>query len=137
LTFERSLSLANNNLTGPIPSSFQIFPNLTWLDLSNNQLEGGLNHLANNAFLEYLDLSHNSFSTLSVPNGSLANWVPSTFPSLRFFDLRNNSFVFKYLFFCFHFCFIWVAWVARVARVAVVAVVVLDYFDEATVTLRF
>jgi len=57
-----SLSLANNKI-----SSLKAFPTLktlTSLNLSNNSLDGGLDHLAPCAQLKTLDLSNNQFSSV-------------------------------------------------------------------------
>lgn len=55
LTFNRSISFADNNLTGNIPTSFQQL-NLSWLDISNNRLTGGLSNLESSKQLTYLDM---------------------------------------------------------------------------------
>ncbi|TVQ74095.1 MAG: T9SS C-terminal target domain-containing protein [Balneolaceae bacterium] len=82
-TLHPYLSLANNNLTGPIPENMGNFYTLDSLNLSNNQLVGGIEMLAsigradpNNtdvALLEALVLSGNPGLTGSIPTAFMDN----------------------------------------------------------------
>ncbi|PIN16951.1 Leucine-rich repeat protein [Handroanthus impetiginosus] len=86
ISFVSFLSLANNNFSGAIPTSFCNATRLEVLDLSNNNLSGGIPRcLVNNIHnLEVLNLGRNNIS------GN----IPDTFPiscSLNTLDLSENN----------------------------------------------
>ncbi len=82
-TLHPYISLADNNLTGPIPQNFGSFLTLDSLNLSNNQLEGNIDMLVtigradpNNhdvALLEALVLSGNPGLTGQIPPAFMDN----------------------------------------------------------------
>ncbi|PWA39002.1 leucine-rich repeat protein [Artemisia annua] len=79
------LDISNTNISSPMPESFvRSFPNLEWLDVSKNQMQGTLN-LSGIPALYLLDLSSNRFGgeLPDISNGSI----------LGFLDLSNNLFV--------------------------------------------
>lgn len=75
------ISLANNNLNGPVPD-LSALVYLTRLDLSNNYLTGSLPSFSALIHLEYFRLEHNQL-TGSVPN-------LSALTSLLEFNLAEN-----------------------------------------------
>ncbi|KAJ6715601.1 LEUCINE-RICH REPEAT RECEPTOR-LIKE PROTEIN KINASE-RELATED [Salix viminalis] len=98
-----------NSLTGPVPSNLNNLTNVTTLILSNNKLTGPVPNLTGMAYLNYLDLSNNSFdasdlpssfsnlqalTTLMMENTGLEGLVPPALfdiPSLQTLILRNNK----------------------------------------------
>ncbi|KAH9605724.1 hypothetical protein KSS87_002821 [Heliosperma pusillum] len=82
----RKLSLHDNLITGPIPSSLGLLPNLRGLQLFNNRFSGSIPaSLGQCPLLQTLDLSHNSLigsipSTLS--NSSKLFWVNLSYNAL-------------------------------------------------------
>ncbi|GJW97044.1 leucine-rich repeat protein [Tanacetum coccineum] len=80
-----ALDISNTNIFSPIPESFwRSFPNLVYLDMSKNQMQGTLN-LSGFPALISLDLSSNKF------RGNLSYVLNGSFPVLL--DLSNNLFV--------------------------------------------
>ncbi|WOK95895.1 putative leucine-rich repeat receptor-like protein kinase [Canna indica] len=106
----RILRLDNNSLNGSVPSSINSLTNLSVLNLANNNLNGAMPNLTGMDFLNYLDLSNNSFdpseapnwlsglnnlTTLIIESGGLQGQVPQeifSFPQLQEVRLNNNSF---------------------------------------------
>ncbi|MCD7468298.1 putative leucine-rich repeat receptor-like protein kinase imk3 [Datura stramonium] len=81
----RGVYLFNNRLSGSIPASIGRSPLLQTLDLSNNQLTGSISpSLANSTRLYRLNLSHNALSG-SIP----VSFTQS--PSLTFLALEHNN----------------------------------------------
>ncbi|KAG5229408.1 leucine-rich repeat receptor protein [Salix suchowensis] len=98
-----------NSLTGPVPSNLNNLTNVTMMILSNNKLTGPVPNLTGMAYLNYLDLSNNSFdasdlpssfsnlkalTTLVMENTGLEGLIsPALFdiPSLQTLILRNNK----------------------------------------------
>ncbi|KAB5574526.1 hypothetical protein DKX38_001720 [Salix brachista] len=98
-----------NSLTGPVPSNLNNLTNVTTLILSNNKLTGPVPNLTGMAYLNYLDLSNNSFdaselpssfsnlqalTTLMMENTGLEGLIPPALfdiPSLQTLILRNNK----------------------------------------------
>lgn len=81
----RGVYLFNNRLSGSIPPSIGRSPLLQTLDLSNNQLSGTISpSLANSTRLYRLNLSHNALSG-SIP----VSFTQS--PSLTFLALEHNN----------------------------------------------
>nr|GEU42981.1 putative leucine-rich repeat protein, plant-type [Tanacetum cinerariifolium] len=79
------LDISNTNILSPIPESFwRSFPNLVYLDMSKNHMQGMLN-LSGFPALISLDLSSNKF------RGNLSYVLNGSFPVLL--DLSNNLFV--------------------------------------------
>eukprot|EP01117_Protostelium_nocturnum_P000457 TRINITY_DN1052_c0_g1_i1.p1 TRINITY_DN1052_c0_g1~~TRINITY_DN1052_c0_g1_i1.p1 ORF type:complete len:1229 (+),score=344.14 TRINITY_DN1052_c0_g1_i1:112-3798(+) len=78
----RTMVLAHNRLTGPFPS----IPTLTFLNVQNNSLSGGVDFLTTNLVIQFLDLSHNNFSGV-VPYNLIA---AST--EISHIALNNNNF---------------------------------------------
>ena len=78
------LNLASNDLTGKIPDSMGLLPNLMFLHLDRNRYFGGIpTSLLNNNNLVLLDLQGNNFS------GSLPNRMGQKIKALA---LRSNQF---------------------------------------------
>ncbi|KAJ9141266.1 hypothetical protein P3X46_031819 [Hevea brasiliensis] len=65
-----------NSLIGPVPSNLNVLTNVSELFLSNNGLTGPLPNLTGMSFLNYLDISNNSFDASDFPR-----WI-STLQSL-------------------------------------------------------
>ncbi|CAK9253836.1 unnamed protein product [Sphagnum jensenii] len=84
-----SLDLSNNNLTGALPdsSSLASLHNLSFFDVSNNDLRGPIpSQLFSLPALQSLDLSHNSF------NGSIPTALNlSSSSQLQNLDLSDNQ----------------------------------------------
>ncbi|KAH6787019.1 hypothetical protein C2S52_006571 [Perilla frutescens var. hirtella] len=80
------LSLANNSLSGSIPTSLCNATDLSFLDLSLNKLSGDIPPclLENNLHLEVFNLGRNNISGHIPDNFSLSC-------RLRSFDLKNNN----------------------------------------------
>lgn len=101
-----TISLANNNLVGTIPSSISNLTSLTQFHAYSNSLSGSIPSLASNTALQLLDL-HNNQLTGSVPSlttntnllqflvgtNQLTGSIPSlaTNTSLSLFDVRDNQ----------------------------------------------
>lgn len=86
LTMLMKLSLANNSITGQIPSNIGDIPQLEFLNLSNNLFFGPLpNGIGNLKGLQKLDLSGNNFSG-PIPSSL------SGLASVQSLDLSRNSF---------------------------------------------
>ncbi|KAL1221332.1 Receptor-like protein 30 [Cardamine amara subsp. amara] len=102
------LDLHNNSFIGPIPISISHLVNLSYLDLSNNDLEGTVPSCLWS--LTVMKLSHNSFSSFRKPSkvldqaemrvlgldsnsfhGPFPHWI-CKLSSLQLLDLSNNSF---------------------------------------------
>ncbi|KAJ6812306.1 putative inactive leucine-rich repeat receptor-like protein kinase [Iris pallida] len=82
-----SLSLSDNNLSGPLPPGLSLLPRLRVLDLSKNSLSGRLpEDLGSLPSLRSLDLSHNALSG-PIPDSLFSG---STCSSLRFLALAAN-----------------------------------------------
>ncbi|XP_047969702.1 calmodulin-binding receptor kinase CaMRLK [Salvia hispanica] len=83
----RSLDLSSNRLTGSLPPSLFLLPNLTQINLSNNRLGGaaGLPKPAslNSSPLQKIDLSFNRFRNFTYL---------SNFPNLTSLNLSGNDF---------------------------------------------
>lgn len=79
-----NLQLADNNLTGQLPS-FEGLPNLEVLTLSSNDLTGTLENLSVLSYLERLDVSRNDFT------GDVS-WLSGT-TSLRNLNLSKNKLI--------------------------------------------
>ncbi|CAN1813391.1 Receptor-like protein 7 [Linum perenne] len=84
LTLLDTLDLSNNHLQGPIPRSIFELPSLGILSLSSNRFRGSVQlswiHTPQN--LTWLDLSYNNLTV----DASINN---STFPHLQFLELRS------------------------------------------------
>ncbi|KAL6660609.1 hypothetical protein ACP70R_001644 [Stipagrostis hirtigluma subsp. patula] len=80
----RWLSLANNEFTGPIPSSIATTPMLKELSLSNNHFQGRLPDFKQND-LQVVDVSYNNLS------GPIPSSI-ATAPMLNWLSLSNNHF---------------------------------------------
>ncbi len=79
------LELADNGLTGSIPTALGSLTTLEWLHLSSNELSGSIpGALGNLANLEVLRLSRNELS------GSVPGWL-GNMPSLRVLYLLGNE----------------------------------------------
>ncbi|XP_044960710.1 probable inactive leucine-rich repeat receptor kinase XIAO [Hordeum vulgare subsp. vulgare] len=83
----RLLSLAGNQLTGPVPESLAGLPELHTLDLGNNRLEGAIPSgllLPSSPSLKVLILANNV---------GLSGQIPDQFPSSQLFhvDLSHNA----------------------------------------------
>ncbi|PWA41911.1 hypothetical protein CTI12_AA538010 [Artemisia annua] len=79
------LDISNADISSPIPESFwRSFPNLEYLDMSKNQMQGTLN-LSGIPALEFLYLSSNRFG------GKLPDIING--PILKVLDLSGNLFV--------------------------------------------
>ncbi|VFQ86488.1 unnamed protein product [Cuscuta campestris] len=101
------LSMAGNQLTGPIPLSIASLTSLTKLDLSLNQLSGEIPDLSRLTTLQEVDLAGNSLtgaipptitgltnlSTLDLSENQLSGEIPDLSPlaSLKNLYTRNNS----------------------------------------------
>ena len=99
-----SLALCQNSLSGSIPDISPYFPNLQWLDLSNNQLQDQIPDFNLPQFTNLYLYSNNLRSTLPsfslLPNlweldlhsnfltGSIPSW---NFQSLTLLDLSQNA----------------------------------------------
>ncbi|GJW86921.1 leucine-rich repeat protein [Tanacetum coccineum] len=80
------LDISNTNISSPIPESFwRSVPNLTYLDMSKNQMQCTLNLSGMSALIIVLDLSSNRFG------GKLPDILNGSFP--LFLDLSNNLFM--------------------------------------------
>ncbi|KAK9805610.1 hypothetical protein WJX72_007771 [[Myrmecia] bisecta] len=111
MTQLRGLWIQNSNVSGPLPPSLFLLPNLHQLHLSGNMLTGTLPSIAttlalkeldlasnrlhgtlpsdwvDNAHIRFLDLSANFFEgTIPPPNGDTANY------HVESIDLRSNQF---------------------------------------------
>ncbi|KAH7845177.1 hypothetical protein Vadar_010168 [Vaccinium darrowii] len=110
----RELSLNNNQLTGPFPTSFQqVLPNLGVLNLHGNRISGMLPDLTMSQSLTFIDLGDNSLNgTIDKSVGQLSrlehldvSWNSlegvifeahfSNLSSLKFLDFSFNSLVFN------------------------------------------
>ncbi|KAH7840886.1 hypothetical protein Vadar_022963 [Vaccinium darrowii] len=110
----RELSLYNNQLTGPFPTSFQqVLPHLGALNLHGNRISGMLPDLTVSQSLMFLDLEDNSLNgTIDKSVGQLSrlthldiSWNSledviseahfSNLSSLKFLDFSFNSLVFN------------------------------------------
>ncbi|KAB5574527.1 hypothetical protein DKX38_001721 [Salix brachista] len=98
-----------NSLTGPVPSNLNNLTSVRTLILSNNKLTGPVPNLTGMAYLNYLDLSNNSFdasefpssfsnlqalTTLVMENTGLEGLIPPALfdiSSLQTLILRNNK----------------------------------------------
>ncbi|KAJ9540630.1 hypothetical protein OSB04_027136 [Centaurea solstitialis] len=81
------LDISNTKISAPMPRSFwSSFPNLTYLDMSQNHFQGTLGSIP--ATLNVLDLSSNKFT------GNLPDFSPNFSDgfSAYLLDLSNNSF---------------------------------------------
>ncbi|KAL8238972.1 hypothetical protein R6Q59_015539 [Mikania micrantha] len=93
----RRLDISNTGISSPMPpdSFWRSFPNLTYLDMSQNHFRGTLN-LIFPTTLDVLDLSSNQF-TGTLPSLSSGSLMPG------YLDLSNNSFMGSlHLFLCFN-----------------------------------
>jgi Leucine-rich repeat (LRR) protein len=82
------LNLANNNLSGEIPSSVGSLFSLQTLSLNKNSLYGELPmSLKNCSMLKFLDLSRNQLS------GEIPAWIGESLSSLMFLSLQSNEFI--------------------------------------------
>jgi hypothetical protein len=82
------LNLANNNLSGKIPSSVGSLFLLQTLSLHNNKLYGELPvSLKNCSMLKFLDLGENRLS------GEIPAWIGESLSSLMFLSLQSNEFI--------------------------------------------
>ncbi|KAK9049101.1 hypothetical protein SSX86_031933 [Deinandra increscens subsp. villosa] len=80
-----SLNLANNNLTGNLPYSISLMFNLNYMNLSHNTLAQNVGDIFNNlTSLTTLDLSYNNFT------GDLPNSL-SSLSSISTFHVQNNQ----------------------------------------------
>lgn len=81
------LRLSKNNFTGPAPL-FQVSKNLTYLDLSYNDLNGSIppTYLQGLQNLDSIKLHHNSFS------GSIPSSLANTSSGVQELDLSSNHF---------------------------------------------
>ena len=80
----RYLALVNANLVGPVPTSFKDLTKMTGLDLSNNQMTGGIDFTKDYTKIQRLALANNGFS------GDLDElWTKTT---LKFIILGDNQF---------------------------------------------
>ncbi|XP_031274243.1 probable leucine-rich repeat receptor-like protein kinase At5g49770 [Pistacia vera] len=104
------LRLDGNALAGEVPSNLNNLTSINELNLANNELTGPFPDLSLMNYLNYVDLSNNSFdpsdapswfstlpslTTLIVEHGSLRGLVPDklfSFPFIQQVKLRNNSF---------------------------------------------
>ncbi|KAJ6715602.1 LEUCINE-RICH REPEAT-CONTAINING PROTEIN [Salix viminalis] len=64
----KAVRFEGNSLTGPVPSNLNNLTNVTTLILSNNKLTGPVPNLTGMAYLNYLDLSNNSFDASQFPS---------------------------------------------------------------------
>ncbi|XP_030963302.1 receptor-like protein 15 [Quercus lobata] len=82
------IDISNNYLQGPIPTNLGlIFPNLEILNMSKNEFQGSIpSSFGNLVFLWYLDLSGNNFSG-TIP----MHFIMGCY-KLEFLILSNNSF---------------------------------------------
>ncbi|CAI9086835.1 OLC1v1020754C1 [Oldenlandia corymbosa var. corymbosa] len=80
-----SLNLANNNLTGSLPYSLTSMPALNYLNVSHNSLSQGIGDIfSNHSNLATLDLSANNFSGDLPPSFSLLSNLSTLY-------LQNNQ----------------------------------------------
>ncbi|KAF6150138.1 hypothetical protein GIB67_023093 [Kingdonia uniflora] len=104
------LQLDRNSLTGQVPSNLRNLTRLNELHLANNQLTGTIPDLTGMSFLNYVDLSNNSFDpsgapdwfstlesliTLVIENGKLQGHVPGklfSLPQIYQVKLKGNQF---------------------------------------------
>ncbi|XP_058075189.1 leucine-rich repeat receptor protein kinase HPCA1-like [Magnolia sinica] len=104
------LRLDRNSLNGPTPENLNNLTKINELHLANNQLTGPVPDLTGMTYLNYVDLSNNSFdaseaptwfsniqtlTTLVMEYGTLQGQVPLklfSFPQLQQVKLKNNSF---------------------------------------------
>ncbi|KAL1155494.1 hypothetical protein V6Z11_A08G028100, partial [Gossypium hirsutum] len=88
----QEVHLRYNNIGGPIPDSFFDLVNLTWLDLSSNNLSGVIKSdmLSKLTSLEVLDVSNNTYNVNF--SGCSVRQFPSFFrtSNLESLDLSNN-----------------------------------------------
>ncbi len=105
-THVATISLANNNLVGAIPSSISNLTSLTQFHAYSNTLSGSIPSIASNTALQLFDL-HNNQLTGSIPSlttntnlsqffvgtNQLTGSIPSltTNTSLSLFDVRDNQ----------------------------------------------
>lgn len=100
--------LDKNSLTGSVPSNINSLTNVNEMFLSNNRLTGPIPNLTGMNFLNYLDLSGNSFDQSNIPSWfstlqslttlkmrytNLVGELPAAFfsiPQLQNVDLSNN-----------------------------------------------
>ncbi|XP_076928091.1 receptor-like protein EIX2 [Bidens hawaiensis] len=81
----RVLDISNTHISSPISNSFwSSFPNIVYLDMSENPIQGMLTLLGIPTTLEVLDLSSNNFW------GKLPSLSNVSFPKIL--DMSNNSF---------------------------------------------
>ncbi|KAJ3692067.1 hypothetical protein LUZ60_012417 [Juncus effusus] len=81
------LILSNLNITGLVPEAICQLKNLSYLDLSDNDLLSAFPHvLYNCSLLQHLDLSQNYFI------GELPSNINSLSPSLSYLNLGGNNF---------------------------------------------
>ena len=78
------LSLNDANLVGPVPTSFKDLTQMTAIDLSNNQMTGGIDFTKDYTKIRSLALANNEFS------GNLDELWSKT--SLQFIVLGDNQF---------------------------------------------
>ncbi|KAL0353106.1 UNVERIFIED_CONTAM: protein STRUBBELIG-RECEPTOR FAMILY 1 [Sesamum angustifolium] len=100
----RSLSLNNNQLTGPIPDAFEPLKDLINMDLSGNSLTsqlpssmGNLSslttlHLQNNKLTGLLDVLQNSLVDLNIENNLFSGPIPDRLLSIPNFRRAGNPF---------------------------------------------
>ncbi|MQM03969.1 hypothetical protein Taro_036759 [Colocasia esculenta] len=110
LTMLLKLSMANNSISGVLPSNVAEFRSLKYLDISNNLFSGGIaDDIGMLKSLQNLSLAGNNFSgplphsigdltsiqSLDLSRNSLSGPLPSTLTNLRslvLLDLSFNSF---------------------------------------------
>ncbi|KAK4270952.1 hypothetical protein QN277_019716 [Acacia crassicarpa] len=108
LTNLDQLSLANNHLSGSIPEQFEGLTNLWKLNLSGNKFSNLPSSLGKLQYLQFLDLSANSFSggipimlrklqqleNLNLSHNNFSGKIPSFFDdmkSLTMIDISHNK----------------------------------------------
>ncbi|KAF7126859.1 hypothetical protein RHSIM_Rhsim11G0113700 [Rhododendron simsii] len=64
----KHLRLDGNSLTGSVPSQFSNFTSVSVLYLSNNRLSGPIPNLSTMKYLNYVDLSNNTFDASVFPS---------------------------------------------------------------------
>ena len=84
----RSLDISGNDMSGEVPQglSWAKLVHLLDLDISRNAFTGGLSGLAELGHLQYLDASHNDFSSSIQQTSFHARW-----PRIRHIFLNNNT----------------------------------------------
>ncbi|KAG8083749.1 hypothetical protein GUJ93_ZPchr0016g2605 [Zizania palustris] len=107
LTMLVKLSVANNNLSGTLPSNVGSFKSLKFMDISNNRFSGPIpDNIGNLRSLQNLSLARNNFSgplpvsidglaslqSLDVSGNSLSGPLPSSLKGLRSMVALNLSY---------------------------------------------